>query len=215
MKIFVLFILLHSIFCFPLTIFKTITRSQTIWYIIRISMWLRAGKKKSNSIKNFTQFAALYIFRYFLLVLPKLLLFFQEMNFYFWYISLQFHSLLSQILTSLFIILYQYILHKNLLHIQDICKIFKSTRHYINYNGSYTVKKKHPRTTSITSRSILRLIWYFFFFINQNQFIYLQIHIIFFFSFIRKLVFSNIFQRMNYIIYVCCCNCQQLQKSDG
>lgn len=104
------------------------------------------------------------------------------MNFYFWYISLQFHSLLSQILTSLFIILYQYILHKNLLHIQDICKIFKSTRHYINYNGSYTVKKKHPRTTSITSRSILRLIWYFFFFINQNQFIYLQIHIIFFFS---------------------------------
>lgn len=137
------------------------------------------------------------------------------MNFYFWYISLQFHSLLSQILTSLFIILYQYILHKNLLHIQDICKIFKSTRHYINYNGSYTVKKKHPRITSITSRSILRLIWYFFFFINQNQFIYLQIHIIFFFSFIRKLVFSNIFQRMNYIIYVCCCNCQQLQKSDG
>lgn len=137
------------------------------------------------------------------------------MNFYFWYISLQFHSLPSQILTSLFIILYQYILHKNLLHIQDICKIFKSTRHYINYNGSYTVKKKHPRTTSITSRSILRLIWYFFFFINQNQFIYLQIHIIFFFSFIRKLVFSNIFQRMNYIIYVCCCNCQQLQKSDG
>lgn len=137
------------------------------------------------------------------------------MNFYFWYISLQFHSLHSQILTSLFIILYQYILHKNLLHIQDICKIFKSTRHYINYNGSYTVKKKHPRTTSITSRSILRLIWYFFFFINQNQFIYLQIHIIFFFSFIRKLVFSNIFQRMNYIIYVCCCNCQQLQKSDG
>lgn len=68
MKIFVLFIFLHSIFCFPLTIFKTITRSQTIWYIIRISMWLRAGKKKSNSIKNFTQFAALYIFRYFLLV---------------------------------------------------------------------------------------------------------------------------------------------------
>lgn len=115
------------------------------------------------------------------------------MNFYFWYISLQFHSLLSQILTSLFIILYQYILHKNLLHIQDICKIFKSTRHYINYNGSYTVKKKHPRTTSITSRSILRLIWYFFFFINQNQFIYLQIHIIFFFSFIRKLVFFQHF----------------------
>lgn len=104
------------------------------------------------------------------------------MNFYFWYISLQFHSLLSQILTSLFIILYQYILHKNLLHIQDICKIFKSTRHYINYNGSYTVKKKHPRTTSITSRSILRLIWYFFFFslIRINLYIYKST--LFFFS---------------------------------
>lgn len=74
-------------------------------------------------------------------------------------------------------------------------------------------EKKHPRT-SITSRSILRLIWYSLSLIRINLFIYKSILLLspsFFLS--ACWIFSNAFQRTNYITYVRCRNRQRLQKS--
>lgn len=91
-----------------------------------------------------------------------------------------------------FLILHRYTLHKTRF------KIFKSTRHYINYIRWYLYCKGKTSSHNINYIQIDLKADLVFSFTNQNQLIYLQIHIIIIFYLFRLSVswyFSTLFSK--------------------
>lgn len=134
---------------------------------------MRAGKRKEQFDQRFHHFVAVLMSRHFLSV-TKIITVLSRNKFL---LLVLFGTVSFSPISNpyKFIILYRYTLHKTLF------KIFKSTRHSINYNRWYLHCKGKPSSHNINYIQIDLKADLVFSFTNQNQLIYLQIHIIFFF----------------------------------